>query len=305
MAKRPKSKKPNRPARPAAASAATPEVQAVLAQLQTVARESPEGWGTVAQGLKDQEEVEPEVILEFLAREMGKEVLPLLRGAALDEDEDLAAGALKALPLLGTRAAGEALAEAYAAHPAGERARLAWQGVQALQARGINVTVPEPEGVRQATAAYQLREAWESAPDGVGSRELVVRGQDRYGVWQTFTLVWNDRAGIKDGFSIPISRHEWNEIRERNERDGVVLAPVPLDYARWSAARAREINDQTGFALDDHLDRWDEHVGPPPEDYQPPDPLERVRKLAPQQREELLGHLDCLLHEDLFRSWAI
>ena len=161
MAKRPKSKKPNhRPNRPAAGSAVPPEIQAVLSQLKTVAKESPEGWGTVAGVLKDNEEIEPDVVLEFLARELGKEVLPLLRGAALDEDEALAAGALKALPLLGTRAAGEVLAEAYGAYPEGERARLAWQGVQALQARGINVTVPEPDGVRQAATAYQLREAW-------------------------------------------------------------------------------------------------------------------------------------------------
>ncbi|HEU4753925.1 MAG TPA: hypothetical protein VFU47_12525, partial [Armatimonadota bacterium] len=209
MARPHKQKKQNKPvARPSrnpspppAAVNAPPELQAVLDTILRIARESPEGWGTVAGVLKEQDQIEPEVFLEFVARNMGREVLPLLRGAALDEDDTLATAALKALPLVGTRAAGDVLVEAYAAHPEGERAVLAWQGVQALQARGINVSVPEPDGVqRTVVPAFNVREVFASLPDGVGSRSVYARAQDRYGVWQTVAVVWNDRAGVKDGF---------------------------------------------------------------------------------------------------------
>jgi hypothetical protein len=305
MPKRSTSKRPSKPSRQAVRIEGPPEVQAALRGVIQVVRESPEGWGTIAQVLKENEEIEPDVFLQFLALSLQKEALPLLRGLALDEDDVLAEAALKALPLLGTRAAGETLAEVYAAHPDGERARLAWQGVEALQARGINVSVPEPEGVRKATAAYQMRETWESLSDGVGSRETIVRLQDRYGVWQALMLVWNDQAGVKDAFVTALPRREWREIQESQNHQGIVLAPVPSDYVRWQVARARETNARTGFPLADHLDAWDEAVGPPPADYRPPDPRERVRALPAPDQEHLAAHLSCLLSMPTFLTWAI
>src|SRR5688572_26720054 len=205
MARREKSKRPNRPSprpgpRPesgAPVESAPEGIRGAVAAIQQVVREAPEGWGAIAEVLRS-EEADPEAILEFLARSMGKEVLPLLRGLSLEEDEELSSAAIRALPLLGTRAAGEVLVEAFAAHPEGKRARLAWQGVEALRARGINVAVPEPGGVRAVAPQFQLREVWETVSDGVGSREMIARVQDRYGVWHSVVLIWNDRAGIKD-----------------------------------------------------------------------------------------------------------
>ncbi len=287
------------PARPQIPS----ELQVVVQQMRTLAEESPDGWGTMADILKGQPGLVPEEVVPVLARVLGRESLPLLRGMALDEDERLALIAVRTLPTLGTRAAGEALKEVYLAHPEGERAQLAWQGIQSLAGRGINISVPEPEGVRQEVPTFQLRETWESIPDGVGSYALVARGQDRYGAWHGIFIVWNDRAGVKDGFASAQSRQKWEDVREYQASRGVTILRVPADYARWHVARAREVNAQTGFELEEHLDVWDQLVGPPPEDYQPPDPTERVRNLGEAERADLEGHLECLLRGAAFRTW--
>jgi hypothetical protein len=304
MPKRSRSNRPGKPPRQAEAPPIPSEIQAATRGILQIARESPEGWGTVAQALREQGEFEPEVMLEFLARSIGKEVLPLLRGLALEDDDAMAEAALKALPLLGTRSAGEALVEAYAAHAVGARARLAWEGVQALQSRGINVSVPEPEQVRVPVPALQIRECWESFPDGVGSRETAVRAQDRYGVWHTILICWNDQAGVKDGFIHAMSRREWEEVRRLNEEQEILLVKVPDDFARWQISRAREINERTGFPLKDHLEAWDEAVGPAPGGYEPPDPRERIRTLPDEQLDRLRNDVPTLLELPAFASWA-
>ena len=281
-----------------------PEVEAAFRELQRIARECPEGWGIIATILKEHPEVEPDVVVAFFARSLKKEALPLLRGLSLEEDDELAVAALKALPLLESRAAGDVLVEAYSAHPEGERGRLAWQGVEALQALGINVAVPDPEGARRTVPAYTVREVWEAIPDGVGSREVIVRAQDRYGVWHSLVVVWNDRAGVKDGFLIASSRQEWNELREEQEEEGLSLVATPPDYSRWQIARARQVNEISGFPLEAHLEEWDQVMGPPPEGYTPPDPLDQVRALSPEQRESLTEHLGCLFEHEAFRTWG-
>jgi len=311
MSKRPKSKPSRKPAAssgapaPAASPNVPPEIQAAVAGIRQIARESPEGWGTVATALKEQPDVEPEVLFEFLARNLGKETLPLLRGAALDEDDTFAEAALRALPLLGTRAAGDALTEAYAAYPAGERARLAWQGVEALRARGINVEVPEPEGVRKVVPAYELRETWESLPDAVGSVEVAARLQDRYGVWHAIVVVTNEQAGVKNSMALPLSHREWRMMVERGESEGVAHVETPPEYSRWQVARFRAMNARSGFPLEDRLEAWDQFVGPAPEDYTPPDPLERVRTLAPEEQAALAERTSELLGDEGVVDWGV
>lgn len=305
MAKREKGKRPNRPVQRQAASPQVPEeIRGAVAAIQQVVREAPGGWGTVAEVLKSPD-VDAEAVLEFLARSMGKEVLPLLRGLSLDEDEELGLAALGALPLLGTRAAGDVLVEAYAAHPEGERARLAWQGVEALRARGINVAVPEPGGVRTVAPQFQLREVVESVSDGVGTRETIARVQDRYGVWHSVVVIWNDRAGVKDGMMGPLSQKEWRSMLEEQARDEIQVAQLPPDFARWQIARVRLLNERSGFPLDDHLDNWDAIVGSAPADYQAPEPLAGLKDKSAEEIEHLREHLGCLFHMPAFKTWAI
>ncbi len=306
MAKKPQKKggKPQRTT-PAPTPTAPPEVLEAARALQQLARDSPEGWGTIAQVLKEQPDADPDALLQFLALNLGKEVLPLLRGSALDEDEELALAALGALPLLGTRAAGDVLVEAFSAYPDGERGTAAWKGVEALQARGISVSVPKPEGVGAAVPQYTLKETWESLTDGVGSRETVARLQDRYGVWHSVVLVWNDQVGVKDAVHMPMSRREWDQLRAQNADQGAIMVPVPADFARWHVAWARELNARSGFPLDDHLDMWDAQLGPAPEGYTPDDPLATVRALPKAQQQELSDHLDCLMDRNEFYTWAV
>src|SRR6266700_1058394 len=102
MAK-PHKKKGGKGGKPVRHAAMAPAVDAQLLEvaqgLRMLAEESPEGWGMIAEIVRDTEEIEADIMLEYLARHLGKEVLPLLRGAALDEDEEFALGALHALPL--------------------------------------------------------------------------------------------------------------------------------------------------------------------------------------------------------------
>ena len=297
-----KSGKPAKQNRPAPV-AVPAELQAIQDEIRRLVSEDV-GWTPFAEALKQQTEVEPEVMFEFIAKSFGKEGLPLLRGASQDEDEVFACAALKALPLLGSRAAGDTLAEAHAAYPDGERGRLAWQGVQALQARGIKVSVPEPEGVRPQTAGHQVREIRESFPDGVGSLETLVRMQDRYGVWYTLAVIWNDRAGVKDGFLTPISRPHWEQMRRTQQEQGVDLISVPEDYARWQVARARAINEVSGFPVEDHLEPWDSFFAAPAEGYSPPDPTAALRELSAEDQLALANDIEPLMAEGIFNTWA-
>jgi hypothetical protein len=239
-----------------------------------------------------------------LARALGKEILPLVRAAALGSGEDLAQSALRVLPLFGTRAAADVLAEAYQSQPEGARARLAREGAEALQARGIHVAIPEPDA-RQEAPELVLRETHVTAPDGVGSRSIVARFQDAHGVWHAVFALWNDQVGIKDGFMRPFSRHEWAERVLRLEERSSAPVACPPDYARWQVARARALNEQTGYPLEDRLRAWDEHVGPPPETFEPPDPTAPVRAADEEARAAWLAGGPALFQRREVRTWFL
>jgi hypothetical protein len=299
---KPKRKAP-RPAQPPAAEPLDPELRAILDGFREIARESPGGWGTVAEAARD---VPPEILEEvipLLGRHLASGALPLLRGLALEENEALALPAVKSLPLLGTRAAGEALVEAFHAHPEGDVARAAWEGVQALQARGIRVDLPEPDGVRRVVPAYTMREVYSSFPDGVGTRSAMVRLQDRYGIWHALGVAWNDQVGVKDGFLLPMSPREFREITEGEGAMGMELVPAPLEFVQWEVARGRALNSKSRFPLEDHLDDWDALIGPPPEGYEPPDPGLEGRNFETDL--ETLDDLDLLLDHRATWSWAV
>lgn len=307
--KAPKGKGAGKPVRQAAEPEVPEELQEAVSGIRLLLKESPEGWSVIAEALRQvlaaDPEMEPAVLLQFLATSFGKEVLPLLRGLSTDEDETLAIAALETLPLLGTRAAGEALAQAYAALPEGERQLKAWKGVEALRAQGINVSVPTPEAAQEATAAYHIRDVWESMPDAVGAREVAVRMQDRYGVWRSLMVILTDQVGVKDGFLLPMSYKDWNELLDHQASQGVALVKVPIDYARWQIAWARARNEESGFPLEEHLNDWDELIGPPTEGYEPPDPVAAFLALPEEERANLTEHMHCLLHMPLFSAWGI
>jgi hypothetical protein len=296
-------KKTQRPAPRPTAETIDPELRAILDGFVEIARESPGGWGTVAEAARDVPQELLEEVIPLLGRHLGSGALPLLRGLALDENEALALPAVKTLPLLGTRAAGDVLVEAFHAHPEGDLARAAWEGVQALQARGIRVELPEPDGVRRPVPAYTLREVYSSFPDGVGSRSAMMRLQDRYGVWHTLGVAWNDQVGVKDGFLLPMSAREFREVFEIEGPGGIELVEAPLAFVQWEVAQARALNPKSGFPLEEHLDDWDALIGPPPEGYEPADPGLEGRSFDTDL--ESLEDLDLLLDHPATWSWGI
>jgi hypothetical protein len=112
---------------------------------------------------------------------------------------------------------------------------------------------------------------------------VAARLQDQYGVWHAILILWNDQAGVKDGFMRPLSRAEWAERMERVDTRGLSWVACPPDYARWQIAHARTLNADSGFPLGNYLEDWDVLLGPPPEGYQPPDPVETMRAAGSEQ----------------------
>jgi hypothetical protein len=284
MSKPTKSKKGRVPAaaRPAPAAVPfSPEAQ----ELRALLRRVPDGFQATLNALAGKAPEARERVLTELARGLGKEILPLVRAAALGKDGGLACSAVRVLPVFGTRAAADALVEAYEIDPEGDRGTLALQSGAALRARGITVSLPEPPHEEGNSLRLTLRETSVSAPDGVGSRSVVARLQDQYGVWHAILILCNDQAGVKDGFLRPMSRHEWTEHLQRVEERGTSQAVCPPDFARWQVEQARALNAQTGFPLGESLKDWDAHLGPPPEEYQPPPPPDPGDDLAAQAGE--------------------
>jgi hypothetical protein len=292
MAKATKDKK-NRPAqKPAAAPvrAFSPEAQEVRALLRRI----PDGLKATLACLANKPQADRERVLAELVRGLGKEVLPLVRAAALGAHEDLAQSAVRTLPIFGTRAAADVLAEVHDAQPDSDRAALARQSAQAFRARGIQAAVPEPDEA-QEPPHYALRETWVSAPDGVGSRSVVARLQDEYGVWHAILVLWNDQAGVKDGFMRPLSRQEWDERARRMDERGTSQVQCPPDFARWQVALARRINEESGLSLGTSLNEWDTYLGAPPADYQPPDPTVALTAATAEEQEHALAQSAVLI----------
>lgn len=279
MAKSLKTKKPA-PKQTPPPKTYSPEAQEMRALLRRV----PDGLKATLNALASKGEEERERVLAELARGMGKEVMPLFKAAATGADDGVASAAIRQMPIFGTRAAADLLAEIYTSNPGTERADLAARGARALQARGITVSIPLEEKAPE-TARLALRETHVSVPDGVGSRSVVARLQDQYGVWHAIFVLWNDQVGIRDTFMRQMSRAEWSERMERSDQRGFAWVPCPADYARWQVERGRALTEGDGAA--EALKEWYEHVGPCPEGYEAPLSCPEERAALVARGEEL------------------
>ena len=286
MAKETKSKKAKPAARPAAGPGRTYSAEAQ--EIRALLRRIPDGLKATLNALANKPQADRERVLAELARGMGKEVLPLFRSAASGVNDDLAQSAIRILPVFATRAAADVLAEVHDLAAGGPRAALAQQAALGFRARGIQVAVPEPEESVEPPR-YALRETWVSAPDGVGSRSVMARLQDQYGVWHAILVLWNDQAGVKDGFMRPLSRQEWDERARRMEDRGTPQVQCPVEFARWHVDQARRLNEETGLAIGEHLKEWDAQLGPGAPEYQPPDPIAAVAQASEAEQAEWLA----------------
>lgn len=272
----------------------TPEAQEMRALLRRV----PDGLKATLNALSAKPDEDRERVMGELARGLGKEVLPLFKAAAVGSADGLACSAIKLMPVFGTRAAADILAEIYQANPGTERSRLAAQSARALAARGISVSIPMEETPTEAPRLV-LRETCVSVPDGVGSRSVAARLQDHYGVWHAVFVLWNDQVGIRDAFMRQMSRAEWQERMEQADQRGFAWVACPPDYARWQVERGRALTPDAATTLKD----WDEHIGQVPEGYEPPappaagDPEESHRLFeVPDVQRWFLEAADCAEH---------
>ncbi|MCC2671238.1 MAG: hypothetical protein K0Q72_3709 [Armatimonadetes bacterium] len=286
MAKATKPKKAKPAVHPAASPARTYSAEAQ--EMRALLRRIPDGLKATLNALANKPQADRERVMVELVRGMSKEVLPLFRAAANSANDELARSAIRTLPVFACRAAADVLAEVHDAAPESPRAALAQQAAIGFRARGIQVPIPEPEDVAEPPR-YSLRETWVSAPDGVGSRSVMARLQDQYGVWHAILVLWNDQAGVKDGFMRPLSRQEWDERTRRMEDRGTPQVQCPADFARWQVAEARQLNEVSGLAIGEHLKDWDLLLGPPSAGYAPPDPIAALAQGTAAEREEWLA----------------
>lgn len=124
-------------------------------------------------------------------------------------------------------------------------------------------------------------------------------------MWHAIVVVTNEQAGVKNSMALPLSHREWRMMVERGESEGVAHVETPPEYSRWQVARFRAMNARSGFPLEDRLEAWDQFVGPAPEDYTPPDPLERVRTLAPEEQAALAERTSELLGDEGVVDWGV
>jgi hypothetical protein len=254
----------------AAPRGAVPPVLSTEAQeVRALLRRVPDGLQAALAGLAARPAELRERILAELVRALGRDMLPLLRAAALGGNEELACAALTAAPLLATRPVGDLLSEVYHGYPEAQRGRVAAESARALQARGIRVDVPEQH--RPVETRLTIRSAFCTLPDRYGTETVAVRLQDVYGVWHAIFVYLEEDRGIRDAFLRPFSEREW---RERVEQPGVrslPLEPCPVDYVRWLVARAREQGSPISREARPGIEAWDRWVGPPPEGQNYPD----------------------------------
>src|SRR5690242_15952443 len=118
MAKTSKLKKSAPPGKALPQRAYSAEAQEMRALLRRI----PDGLKATLQALAARPQADRERVLTELARGMGKDILPLVRTAALGGNEELAQSAVRILPVFGTRAAGDVLVEVHRAHGESERA---------------------------------------------------------------------------------------------------------------------------------------------------------------------------------------
>jgi hypothetical protein len=279
----------------------SPEAQ----EIRTLMRRVPDGPQAALGALAAREEESRERVLRELVRSLGKDFLPFVRGAALGSREPLACSAVRVLPLFGTRAAGDVLLEVHAAHPEGERAGLARAGAEALQARGIHIEIPGGEPPKEERR-LALRETGVSVSDRAGSRSVVARLQDGYGVWHALFVLWNDRQGVRDAFLRPFSRQEWLErTQQRLDDRSLAWQVCPPDYARWKVARARTLSAPEEGRAAEHLKDWDELVGPPAAGYEPPDPVANLFEGSPDEAARWLAEAGELFRVPDVERWFV
>ncbi len=281
---------------------AAPVLTAEAQEIRALLRRVPDGTKAALAALKARPADARERVLSELTRTLGREVLPLLGTAGKGSDEGLAVSAVRVLPILGSRAAADLLTEIYAAFPDSDRAAAARTGAGSLAARGIRVGIPEETSI-SSEPVLSLRETSVCSPDGVGSASVVARFQDRYGVWHGLFVLWNDQAGIKDGFFRPVSRNEWYKSIAGLSQGEDVWVTCPKEYAQQLVQRFRMLNEETGFPVENHLADWDRLIGPPPANYSPPNPADVLVGVDEETRERLLAaSMELARHKDT-RVW--
>jgi hypothetical protein len=296
--------KPKKGRVPARSVPSLKTLSAEAQELRALLRRVPDGFQATLAALRTRPEEARERVLTELARGVGKDVLPLFRSAALGADEGLALSALRVLPVFGTRAAADVLVEVHDKKADTDRAQLAAAGAAALQAMGISIAIGGEAQV-EAAPRLTLRETLVSAPDGVGSRSVTARLQDQYGVWHSIFVLWNDQAGIRDGFLRQMSRAEWAERQERAEERGLGWVPCPTDYARWQVAQGVAVSAALGEDVESHVVDFHREVGLAAADYTPPTPWEDPAALPEDEYQALLNGAGCLIGHTEAGRWFL
>jgi hypothetical protein len=206
---------------------------------------------------------------------------------------------------MGTRAAGEALLAVREQEPESEAGALALAAARSLQAQGIRLDIPEEPAtpIAEQDLGLRVRQIFETLPDGVGTRQLTLRMQDRYGVWYSLAGVWNDLAGLKEGLFSPSSRREWEQMQQLYQSGAVRFVEISPGYARHQLARAFALNEETGLQLPEEATRlraWLDEGEP----QAPRDPITLLDPIPDEARRGMARLIGDVLEQAGLQSWA-
>lgn len=172
----------------------------------------------------------------------------------------------------GRNAAAVAAIAADETAPAAAR-KAAKRALQVLRSRGVSIPA-RPRAALAIAPAKPVVEAWYWGPDPTGTSLFTFAAHEPAGRFEVKSIVVRDRVGVVQVQGFQLSGSQLRaRLASSASQTGVAPASVPVAWARWRVARARDENARSGAILPLGLDSAAELLEPVPTE-PPPHPLE-------------------------------
>ncbi len=169
-----------------------------------------------------------------------------------------------------------------------------------LKSRGVKLPEPKPAPVA-APAPQVVHEAWFLVPDPAGVAVITIGSHSSGERWNVVDVQVHEVAGVIDvspgeatGGSIR------NAFQTTRSRRGILPTPVPVEWARWRIAQARERNAKSGLVIPLGMTSAAPLLEPVPEQ----EPISPLAGIQVSDDDLLRAKTSGTLHnEPEFRGW--
>lgn len=176
-----------------------------------------------------------------------------------------------------------------------------------LKVLGVEPSIRSPAPKSAVPPADQISAAYMSNYGGSGTRMLLFVREDRHGGNPTLiTFLAHSETGLEDAVAGKMSRKEVAaSLGAVDYEKGRVLAPVPVEYARYALRLAERMAVVTGKKLPSGAAELIRAIGAPAQDY-PTSPVHELMD-AEDVREDLnlSRSPDSVLEIPPFRAWLV